>query len=422
MKSNDAWRIVPLALALVLFAASAAAQTPEAAPAAFDVEAATEAYVSTLSGEARERSDAYFEGGYWLILWNTLVVVAVAWLVLARGWSARMRDLGERVTAKRFVHTFLYAAQYLALAAVLSFPFIVYRDFFREHEYGLSNQTFVEWFLEFLIGQGVSIIAVGILFMLIYAVIRRAGRTWWLWASGVSALFICFMIFISPVFIEPLFNEYKPLDQGPVKTELLAMTRANGVVVDQIFQVDSSKQSKRIGANVAGFMGTMRVALNDNLLERTSLLEIRVVLAHELGHYVLKQIYQLVIYLTVIITLSLAIIDWAFDRVVARWGGGWNLRGLADVAGLPVILALFAVISLALTPVHNNYIRAYESAADIFALNASREPDGFAKVAMRLSEYRKIDPGPFEEWFFYDHPSGRSRILMAMRWKAENLD
>lgn len=422
MKWNDTWRIVPLALALTLFAASAAAQTPEAANAAFDVEAATEAYVSTLSGEARERSDAYFEGGYWLPLWNTLVVVAVAWLMLARGWSARMRDLGERVTAKRFVHTFLYTAQYVALAAALSFPFDVYRDFFREHQYGLSNQTFVEWFLEFLIAQGVAIIAVGILFTLIYAVIRRAARTWWLWSSGVSALFICFMIFVSPVFIEPLFNEYKPLDEGPVKTELLAMTRANGVVVDQVFQVDSSKQSKRISANVAGFMGTMRVALNDNLLNRTSLPEIKVVMAHELGHYVLNQIYQLVIYLTVIITLSLAFIDWAFDRVVTRWGGGWTVRGLADVAGLPVILALFAVISLLLTPVHNNYIRAYESAADIFALNASREPDGFAKVAMRLSEYRKIDPGPFEEWFFYDHPSGRSRILMAMRWKAENLD
>ncbi len=422
MKWNESWRIVPLALALAVFTVSAAAQSPEAANAAFDVEAATEAYVSTLSGEAKERSDAYFEGGYWLTLWNTLVVVGIAWLVLARGWSARMRDLAGRVTAKPFVHTFLYTAQYIALAAALSFPFIVYRDFFREHEYGLANQTFVEWFVEFLIAQGVSIIIFGILFMLIYAVIRRAAQTWWIWGSVVSALFVCFVIFIQPVFIEPLFNEYKPLDEGPVKTELLAMTRANGVVVDQIFQVDASKQSTRISANVAGFMGTMRVALNDNLLERTSLPEIKVVMAHELGHYVLNQIYQLVIYLAVIITLSLAFIHWAFDRVVARWGGGWNLRGLADVAGLPVILALFAIISLVLTPVHNNYIRAYESAADIFALNASREPDGFAKVAMRLSEYRKIDPGPFEEWFFYDHPSGRSRILMAMRWKAENLD
>jgi STE24 endopeptidase len=106
---------------------------------------------------------------------------------------------------------------------------------------------------------------------------------------------------------------------------------------------------------------------------------------------------------------------------VARWGGRWGVRGIADPAGLPLLAALFALYAFVLTPVINTHIRTEEAEADIFGLNAAREPDGMAEAALQLSEYRKLSPGPVEEWIFYDHPSGRNRILMAMRWKAEHL-
>jgi len=122
-----------------------------------------------------------------------------------------------------------------------------------------------------------------------------------------------------------------------------------------------------------------------------------------------------------VIVVGFGFIRWAFDRVVAKWGSRWSVRGIGDVAGLPLLAALFATYFFVMTPITNSLIRSNEAEADLFGLNAAREPDGFAEVALKLGEYRKLAPGPVEEWIFFDHPSGRSRIHMAMTWKAENL-
>ncbi|HVS14454.1 MAG TPA: M48 family metalloprotease, partial [Thermoanaerobaculia bacterium] len=143
-------------------------------------------------------------------------------------------------------------------------------------------------------------------------------------------------------------------------------------------------------------------------------------MAHELGHYVLNHVYEMILFFGLVFAAGFAFVAWGFDRALARWGGRWGVRGIGDVAGLPLLGALLAVYLFALTPVLNTYIRVNESEADIFGLNAARQPDGFAEVALRLAEYRKLEPGPIEEWIFFDHPSGRTRIRMAMDWKAEH--
>jgi STE24 endopeptidase len=198
------------------------------------------------------------------------------------------------------------------------------------------------------------------------------------------------------------------------------MARANGIHAENVYQFDASRQTTRVSANVSGFMGTMRISLNDNLLERCSLAEVKAVMAHEMGHYVLNHIYESIIFFGIVLVGGFAFIRWSFDWVLQRWGGRWGVAGIGDVAGLPLLAALFSVYLFVLTPFVNTYIRANEVEADIFGLNAAREPDGFAEVALRLGEYRKLDPSPVEEWIFYDHPSGRSRIRMAMTWKAEH--
>ena len=198
-----------------------------------------------------------------------------------------------------------------------------------------------------------------------------------------------------------------------------SLARANGNRADKVYEFDASRQTTRISANVSGFLGTMRVRLNDNLLERCTPAEIAAVMAHEIGHYALNHVYETIIFFGLVLVGGFAFIRWSFDRTLARWGAGWGVSGLSDPAGLPLLAALFSVYFFVLTPILNTYIRVNEAEADIYGLNAAREPDGFASVALKLGEYRKLAPGPFEEWFFYDHPSGRSRITMAMRWKAE---
>jgi STE24 endopeptidase len=397
------------------------AASADVVPAGFDPVAATEAYLAKVSPEQRARSDAYFEGGYWLQLWGFLYGAAVAILLLATRLSARMRDLAVRITRVPALQTALYWIGYLVITTVLSFPLTVYAGFFREHKYGLATQTFGPWLGDQAKGLAIGAVLGAVALMAIYAVIRRAPRTWWLWGAGVSLVFVGFTIAIAPVFIEPVFNKYTPLTDKKVKDPILRLARANGIPATDVFVFDASRQTTRVSANVAGFLGTQRIALNDNLLNRCSLPEIESVMAHEMGHYVLNHIFKVLLQIGLLIVAGFAFVRWAFDRVAARWGSRWGIRGIADVAGLPLLVLLLSVFFFALTPVTNTMIRTQEVEADIFGLNAARQPDGEAEVDLKLGEYRKLKPGPVEEFIFFDHPSGYSRILMAMRWKAENL-
>ena len=199
------------------------------------------------------------------------------------------------------------------------------------------------------------------------------------------------------------------------------MARANEIPVTQVFEVDASRQTTRVSANVAGFLGTTRIALNDNLLEQCTLPEIREVMAHEMGHYVLNHGAKLVTYFGIFILIGFALTRNLFDAAVRRWGEKWGVRGIADPAGLPLLALILSTFVFVLTPFLNTVVRVTEREADAFGINTSREPDGMAKVALKLGAYRKLNPTPLEEFIFYDHPSGRARIRMAMDWKAANL-
>ncbi len=387
----------------------------------FDTDSAINEYLSVLTAEEKEKSDRYFEGGYWLILIEFLVVLIIAWVFLSLGlskWIKRIVFKFKNVNVRNLFYTIFY----FLFAYLLSFPLNIYVSFFREHRYGLSNMNFGEWLTEDLIGLVLLLIAGSLLIMALYIAIRKVQKNWWIWGSGVLTLFLILTIFIAPVFISPLFNEYKPLEEGKIKDEILSMARANGVPAKNVYQFDASKQSNRISANVSGIGSTIRISLNDNLLNQCSLEEIKAVMAHELGHYVLNHIYEMIIYFSIIIFIGFAFINWVFKKAIAKYGKKWKIDGLSDIGGLPLFILLFSFYFFIATPVTNNIIRSNEVEADYFGLNTAQEPDGFASVAMKLSTYRKINPGKFEEFIFFDHPSGKSRVTVAMQWKSEHLE
>jgi STE24 endopeptidase len=388
---------------------------------AFDAAAATEAWLATVPREKREKSDAYFEGRYWLLLWNFLLAVAISIFLLESRISARLRDFAERATKSKSLQVACYAIAYFLIVATLSFPLNLYENFLREHQYGLATQNFLPWFREQLIGFGLTVVGGTILLIAMYAVFRRAPRTWWIWGTAVVAIFLFVVVLIAPVFIEPLFNTYKPLTNPEIRNPILAMARANQIPAKQVFEVDASRQTTRVSANVAGFLGTTRIALNDNLLKQCSLPEIRAVMAHEMGHYVLNHGAKLLTYLGIFILIGFALTRTLFDAAVRRWGVRWGVRSIADLAGLPLLVLIFSTLLFIATPFLNTVVRVTEREADAFGINTSREPDGMVKVALKLGAYRKLDPTPLEEFIFFDHPSGRARIRMAMDWKAAKL-
>ncbi|HUO89413.1 MAG TPA: M48 family metallopeptidase [Rhizomicrobium sp.] len=429
-----------LCLALDLWTGSALAQEsgPSAAPTAavdsrtlaaiddkktaFNPQKATDAYLSRVSGKARAQSDAYFEGGYVLIFVDALYAIVVCALFLWFRVSATIRDFAERQTRSRFWQVPLYAGPYILLTAVATFPLTLYEGFFREESYGLMNQSFGGWFGDQLTGLGLLLVGGTIVLTIGYAAIRRAPRSWWMWATGLAGLFLAILVMISPVFIAPLFNHYAKLPPSPLRSDILSLARANGIPADNVYLVDASRQSDRISANVSGFMGTTRISLNDNLLKKGTHDEVLAVLGHEMGHYVLDHAVRLLTLTVLVLFVGFAFVNLGFRILTGLFGGNWDVRTIDDPAGLPVLVALFTIFQLVATPINNTISRTTEIQADMFGINAVRKPDAFATVVLKLSNYRKLDPSPWEEAIFYDHPSGRTRIWEMMRWKAEHLN
>lgn len=386
----------------------------------FDVDAATRAYLDLLEGPARAKSDAYFEGGYWLILWNAVVAILVYGALLASGWSARLRDLAERrIKRTRLVPAF-YGALFTLVSFVLFLPWSIYTGFVREAQYGLISQTFGAWLIDQLKLLGVSLVVNALLFTAIYAVIRRFRRGWWAIGTGVVIGFLTIGLLLGPVFIEPMFNRYTEMPAGPLRDRIVTMAEAHQIPANHIYVADASRQTKRISANVAGLGPTIRIALNDNLLNRTSPDEVAAVMGHEMGHYVLNHIGWLLFCFGLGVLVIFAALAAIAPRLIARHPR-WGVRDVSDPAGAPLLLAIASVLGALATPYISTVIRWNESEADRFGLDVARAPDGFAKVAIRLSEYRKLEPGAIEEFLFFDHPSGATRIRMAMQWKKDNM-
>jgi STE24 endopeptidase len=388
----------------------------------FDVERATEAWVGTLSPEQRAKSDAYFEGGYVLQLVDLIYGLGVAALFLVTPLSSRMRALSERLFRGAIPRSWIYAVQYILLLTLLTFPLALYEGFYREHAYGMANNSFGSWLGDQSKSLLIALVFGGLFATVIYAIFRKAPRTWWVWGTVTWVAFSAFGAMIAPVYLAPMFNTYTSLPEGPLRKQILLLARANGIPADDVYVFDASRQTKRISANVSGLGATTRISLNDNLLNRSPNEGILAVLGHEMGHYVLNHVYKMLLAFGVIALGGFAFTAWAFDRLIARWGPRWGISGIADPAGLPLLVAIASVFFFFATPVTNSLIRTQEVEADIFGLNAARQPDGFANTAMQLSEYRKIHPGKWEEIIFFDHPSGWNRVHMAMAWKKEHLD
>ena len=411
-------RVATLMAALSLLCiASHGSATPH-----FDADTATAAYVATLSPQALARSDAYFEGGYWLALGDFIIALLVAWLLLGTRLSVRMRDWAQRRTRRRALQSALYAIQYIVLTTILTLPWAAYEGYFREHQYGMSTQHVSDW-----LGDQLKALLIGLIFgtvaiVAIYAAIRRANKSWWIWGALVVLALLVFQAVISPSYLEPVFNKFYPLPDGPLKQQILSLARANGIAAKQVYEFDASRQTTKMSAHVSGLFGSAQISLNDNLMRRGSPEEIKAVLGHEMGHYVMNHVYKSIVYFGLVIVIGFAFVAWAYRALQAGSSRRWGLHDVSDEAALPLLVALFSIYGFMLTPVQNSITRSMEVEADAFGLNAAREPDGFAQAALHLSEYRKMRPSPIEEFIFFDHPSGWNRIHRAMVWKAENID
>lgn len=384
----------------------------------FDAAAETARYLAALPPEAHAKATAYTQGGHWLLLWGTLIAILVSWIIVRTGLLVRIRAGIEKTRPRPWLAVLAVVPVAMLLDSVLSLPWSIYARWWRETTYGLTSQPLPEWLGEAGMQIGIGLVMNLILFAILYALIRRAPKRWWLWGGLVTSLFVIFAIVIGPVLIEPLFNKYTPAPPGPVREAVVEMAEANGVPSDKIFIYNGSRQSNRYTANVSGLFGSARVAMSDTMFAQgADMAEVKGVVGHEMGHYV----HMHSLWMAGVLSLLAMIAFWLVDRLfplAARLLGARGVEGIADPAGLPVLSAVLSVLALLATPVTNTLIRTMEADADNFSLQRVGEPDGLAKALVKTIEYRAATPGKWEEIIFYDHPSVGWRVRNAMDWKA----
>lgn len=384
----------------------------------FDPAAATAAYLAQLPPEVHAKATAYTQGGHWVLLWATLVSVAISWIVLKSGVLVRVRGGIEAKKPRPWLAVLVVLLVDGLLEGVLSIPWDAYARWWREKGYGFTSRGFGGWLSEHLLLMAFGILAGLITYLIIYWLIRRAPRTWWLWA-GVGTTAITLVFFVASLFlVEPLLNTYKPAPPGPVRDEVVAMARQVGMPSDKILIYNGSKQSNRYTANAGGLFGYGRVAMSDVMFKKDAdLAEVKGVVGHEMGHYVRKHVLLAAVFQGLLALVTYLLVDRLFGWT-SRTFGAKGVAGLADPAGFPVISILVAVLTLIATPITNTFSRWEEADADHFSVEHFNEPDGLAKALVKTIEYRAATPGALEEFVFYDHPSVGARVRAMMDWKA----
>jgi STE24 endopeptidase len=384
----------------------------------FDPEVATATYLATLSPEAHARATAYTQGGHWLILWTAVIGLAAYWLILRSGMLVRLRERLEARGLGPVRISLAVLATALFAETLLNLPWVIWSDWARERAYGLSSQPLAGFLRDYALYTVIILVSSTLLGACIYALIRRAPRFWWAWSGGLVSLFFVLSMVVSPVFIDPLFNRYEPAPSGPVRDAVVALAKANGVPSDRIFIYDGSRQSNRYTANVSGLFGSARIAMSDVMFKKDAdIAEVRAVVGHEMGHYVLGHVWRNLIFFSALAFVCFFLIDRLFPTAV-RLLSGQGVNGLSDPAGYPVLGALIVVLGVVGNPLAASFSRWAEVESDRFSLERAREPDGLARALVKTIEYRAATPGRLEETLFYTHPSVGSRVRMAMEWKA----
>jgi STE24 endopeptidase len=387
----------------------------------FDAKAATDAFLAVLPPAAHLKAIRYTQGGHWLLLWGWLVTVAACWLIA----RSRVLNRTEAALTRKRPHpilvSFVLPLIFGVADDVLELPWNAYANWWREKSYGLTSQPFGGWLSEQLIGDAIGCVLMGAFLIALYALIRHARRTWWAWAGGLVAIFTVFMLVIGPVLIEPIFNKFTPALPGVTRDAVVALAKTAGVPSDRIFIYNGSKQSNRYTANVSGLFGSARVAMSDVMFKKNAdIPEVRGVVGHEMGHYKRNHVIWGAIASIILSLVGFGLINLAFPTA-NRWLGA-GAAGIADPAGLPVLVALLATLMLIGTPLTSTLSRLQEADADAFSLRVAHEPDGLSKALVKTLEYRADSPSWLEEVIFYDHPSVRRRVQRAMDWKARHMD
>jgi len=380
---------------------------------AFDPRAATARYIDSLGPAALDKAHHYTVGGHWMLLWGLAVSAIISWLIVRSGVLARLE--AHIAEPRRNMRAFVVSLAFFAISAALALPWTIYESWWREKQYGRTSQPLGDFLGQNLLAMAISALVTALFMIGVYWLIRRAGKGWWIWSGVLTAAVLAFVLLLSPVLIEPLFNNYEPVPPGKVRDAVVEMAGRAGIPPDKIYMYNGSRQSNNFTANAGGIGSTARVAISDVALKSASLDEVRAVTGHEIGHYVLKHTWWGVLFFSLLAVALLWLADRLFPRFARLFG---SEAQIGDPRGIPVLAFMLSLFGLLTLPLLSSFTRSLESQADHYSLETENRPDALSSALVKTAEYRYPRPGTIEEFIFYDHPSVERRVHAAMEWKA----
>ena len=420
--------LAPACVAVTMLAVGTAVQAMPSAgaahPAAAGTLSAAPEMVEHPLGEIppdEPRMTSYSHGNYILHVVDFVWTAGILGLIVFSGFGATLQAWAHRFSRSPNMKVAIYTALFTVVSFVAALPLTVSSGFIREKKYGFANQTFAAWMGDRGKGLLVSIVLQPIFFVLLYAAIRRLGRRWWLAGSCLAIVFAVLVMAVGPVLIAPLFNKFEPLKDARLRSEILAMAKQEGIPADEVYEVDASRQSSHNNAYVAGLFGTQRIVLYDTIIKSFTPREIDVVMGHEMGHYVLRHIWKTIAFLSGLILPGFFLVDRVSRRFIAR-RPALGIAALSEPSSLPLIVLVLTVFLFLAGPVIATFSRMQEHQADLFGMEATRDPVAAASAFLKfgrldLAEYHVH---PWIEALLYSHPSLENRIRFAQEYAKEH--
>ena len=399
---------LPMTTAALLLMAIAVGSA-EAAPSKAD---ALASYLPSVTPEML----SYSRLRYAIYFFRTFADCACIWLFLQLGWSEKLASFARSRSSLMIGQLAIFVSGFVLFLWLASFPIAYFSGFWLEHHYGLSDQAFLFWLLNRGKGLSLDLIVETPLLWLLYWIVRRFQRFWPLILFLASVPVILALVFAAPLFFDPVFNKFTPLPASPLRSQIDSLAEQSGLKGVPVFVSDRSKQTNKINAYVTGIGSSARIVIWDTTLKRLPADQVLSVVAHELGHYVLRHIYW---GCAIAMLVSLAIVPLNFfwsRKLFARLPGRWGIRGLEDIAGIPFLVLVSTLVGFFADPIVNAYSRQVEHEADAFGLSLRQDGPSMARTFVSLAEQNlaEPEPPPFIEFWLFSHPSLKKRIEFVL--------
>ncbi|MBS4210674.1 M48 family metallopeptidase [Bacillus sp. FJAT-50079] len=342
------------------------------------------------------------------------------YLVLILGISAAFERWSNSVSKWFIIKVGIYLF-WLSLASfVVMFP-LSYISYMISKSYHISTQVFSSWMKDKLIDFWVEFGTMFVIITVLYALMRKFKRRWWLAAWVLSIPFSIFMMFIQPVLIDPLYNEFYPLKDKELETKILTMADVANIPAHHVYEVDMSSKTNALNAYVTGVGSNSRIVLWDTTLERLSDEEILFIMAHEMGHYVEKHIYFGIAGYVLLTLIGLWLTAKIMEKWIGRRGGAWKVEKMTHISSLPAFLLITSILLFAASPLTNWVSRYQETRADTYAIKMTQDKEAGIQTFQSLTKagLSQVNPPYLVKIFRYGHPTMLERINMIEKYELD---